>query len=384
MTRVLEVIVSLLIVFVLAVVVGACLPDHGRIERSVEVSSPVRQVFDSVDTFHRYSEWAALRRYDPQALVQLEGPESGVGAKVTWNGANVGQGALSILSTEQDAEVRMGLDNDWAGENKTYTVTLVPSTNGKTVRIKWAYDVDYGWNLRSRYAGLYIHGAPDQQVQSYLANLAAMLATFPNVDYKDQDIQVVDVAAKPVLLISTKAKRTLDEVAEATDAAVATLEAVIKKAGLEAIGPAMTITTNWGDENYVYDVAIPVNASTFTLDKREFTIAPAADEPASDDEDSDEPKTYAAGDIDKDGYLVVEDRVRAVQWYAGKALVTEHTGSPAQLPLMRLKEKAYAETHGYTYAEMGQGRFWDERTSSPDVSEEEQTFRTYLPIQIQP
>ena len=47
MIRLLEVIVALLIVFVLAVLFGVSLPDHRHIERSTEVSSPVRQVYDA-------------------------------------------------------------------------------------------------------------------------------------------------------------------------------------------------------------------------------------------------------------------------------------------------------------------------------------------------
>jgi len=217
MTRVLELLVSLLIVFVLVVVVGALLPAHGHLERSVEVSSPLRQIFDSVDTFRRFPEWSALRRLDPQTKMTFEGPESGKGARVKWTSASpqVGDGALEIASTEQDSKVVMALTNMWSGDDKKYTVTLTPSQNGKTVVINWAYDADYGWNLQWRYAGLYINGDPASQIQTNLTNIAAMLASFPNVDYKDQQIDVTDVAAKPVFIVATKAKRSLDDVAEA-------------------------------------------------------------------------------------------------------------------------------------------------------------------------
>ena len=53
------------------------------------------------------------------------------------------------------------------------------------------------------------------------------------------------------------------------------------------------------------------------------------------------------------------------------------------LPLLRLMTQAYAETHGYPYAEMGTGRFWDELTSAPDAAEDQQSFKVYLPIQVQ-
>src|SRR5690349_18754128 len=384
MTRFLELLVSLIIVFVLVVLVGLILPSHGHIERTVEVSSPLRQIYDSVNTFHRFPEWSALRRLDPQVKMTFEGPEAGKGARVKWSSAvpQVGDGSLEIAQSDQDSKVVMSLDNAWSGDNKAYTVTLVPSQNGKTVNINWAYDADYGWNLIWRYAGLYIHGDPASQIAVSLSNIAAMLASFPNVDYKDQKIDITDVTARPVLLVATKAKRSLDEVADATDTAVRQIEAAMKKGGLNQAGPVMTITSNWGEEDYAFSVAVPVDSTTLNIDKQQYTIETPAPK-ASSTGDEDENATFKPGDKDNDGLLVVDDKVRAALWYQGKALVTEYTGSPAALPLLRLMEKAYAETHGYPYAEMGEGRFWDEKTSAPDAAEDQQTFKVYLPIQSQ-
>jgi len=382
MTRFLEFLVSVVIVFALAVLVGVLLPAHGHVDRNIEVSSPLRQVFDSVNTFHRFPEWSAQHKLDPQTHMTFEGPPEGEGAKVSWTSASqqVGNGALTITKSEQDSKVAMSLDNTWSGENKGYTITLTPAQNGKTVTINWAYDADYGWNLIWRYAGLYIHGDPATQIQYNLSDLAAMLASFPNVDYKDQKIDVVDVTARPVLLVATKAKRTLDDVAEATDTAMKQIEAVMKKTGLNAAGPRMTITTNWGEEDYAFSVAQPVDSPTFTLDKQQYTIETPTPK-ASSTGDEDENVTFKPGDKDNEGMLVLDDKVRAALWYQGKALVTDLTGNPAQLPLLRLMEKAYAETHGYPYAEMGLGRFWDELTSAPDAAEDQQTFKVYLPVQ---
>lgn len=386
MIRIFEILLALFIVFVLAVVIGVLLPDHGHIERRVEVSSPIRQVYDSVNTFRRYPQWSALRNFDPAVKMTLEGPEAGPGAKVSWTSTSpkIGDGSLEIKSDQQDSEVVIAVDNHWAGENKTYTLSLVPSANGKTLNIRVAYDVDYGWNLLWRYAGLYINGDPAAIIQSSLNNLAAMLAGFPNTDYKEQDIQVVDVAAKPVFLVNTKAKRSLDEVAEATETAMAEIEAAMKKAGVTAAGPRMTITTTWGDEDYTFAVAVPVDSTTFTLDHNEYTIeTPVKPGSATDgDEENAAPAELKTGDKDKSGMLVVDANVRAALWYQGKALVTDYQGSPAALPLLRLNQKAYAETHGYHYNEDASlGRFWDELVSPPDTPQDEQEFKVYLPIQ---
>jgi uncharacterized protein YndB with AHSA1/START domain len=395
MTRILEVLVSCVIVLLLAVVVAVFLPSHGHVERSVEVSSPLRQIYDSLNTFRRYPEWGAVRGLDPQVQINFDGPESGEGARVMWTSPSrdKGNGSLEITSSETDSRIQMAIDNDWSGMNKTYTITLTPSENGKTVQIGWAYDADYGWNLLWRYAGLYIHGDPATHIQVNLNNVAAMLASFPNVDYKDQAIGLTDIVQKPLFLVSTKAPRTLDAVAEATDAAMAEIEAAMKKAGVHAAGPRMTITTNFGDENYVFDVAVPVDATRFKIGDTQvdITLPVLPDLEAENTTDTSEPDAAAApatpatpkaGDRDDDGYLVVDGPVRALLWYQGKALVTDYAGNPAALPLLRRMEKAYAETHGYPYSEMDEGRFWDELTSPPDAPEDQQTYKVYLPVML--
>ncbi|MBS0570348.1 MAG: GyrI-like domain-containing protein, partial [Proteobacteria bacterium] len=187
---------------------------------------------------------------------------------------------------------------------------------------------------------------PANQIQFQLGRLQNMLATFPTVDYKDAGIEIKDVTAVPILYVSTTAKRTLDDVADATNKAMDQLQAAIRKDKLSATGPRRTITTNWGDENYDFDVAVPVDQ------------APAA----------------------------TTDPVKSGEGYGGKALVTSFTGSPAQLPLMRLMLKAYAYTHGYLFDEssQGNGRFYDEKTTTdPNAADDQQSFSVYLPVQIQ-
>lgn len=381
MTRVLELLVSLLIVAALVVGVGALLPDHGHVERTVEVSSPVRQIFDAANTLRRFPEWSPERRLDPQLNMTYDGKRNGPGAVVNWNGnETVGKGKLEIVSSDEDSQVKMAVENDFTGTNKFYTITLNPSENGKTTKIVWAYDVDYGWDLKSRYAGLYIHGKPDANVQTAVSNFANMLASFPNVDYKDQDIQPVEVTGVPLLFVSTRSPRTLDEVADVTLTAVTQIEEVMKKTGLTQAGPVRTITTNWGDENYVFDVAIPVSAAEFTLDGNTYTITtPVVSETVEELSDAEPAAELKTGDHDEDGNLIVDGKVKARLSYSGLALVTEYAGSPAALPLLRLQEKAFAETHGYLYSEMNGGRFWDEISATSE--EGENTYKVYLPVE---
>ena len=351
MTRLLEILVAIAIVFVLAVLFAVALPSHRHIERSVEVSSPVRQIFDVVSGFHTYPSWNALRAYDPKVQLNFEGPAMGAGAKLDWTSADerIGSGNLTVAADPaplQDKQVTWTVANNWKGDNKKFTVDIEPSANGKTAKITMGYDVDYGWDLVARYSGMYLEGDPATQIQYQLTALQSMIATFPNVDYKDQKVELQDVIAKPVLFVSTTAKRTLDDVSDATEKAMALLQAAIKKDKLTVVGPRTTVTTNWGDENYDFDIALPV-------DRADAQVA---------------------------------DPVKAGNSYGGKALVVSFTGTAAQLPLMRLVLKAYAYTHGYVFDESseGNGRFYDQLTNADAKADDSsQAFSVFLPIQSQ-
>jgi hypothetical protein len=351
MTRLLEILVAIAIVFVLAVLFAIALPSHRHIERSVVVSSPVRQVYDVVTSFHTYPSWNALRAYDPKVQLNFKGNESGPGAEVDWTSQDdrIGSGNIKIAADpppQQDKEVTWELNNNWKGENKKLTITIDQPENRKTATVTMGYDVDYGWDLVARYSGLYLEGDPATQITYQLSALQNMLATFPNVDYKDQPVELKDVVSKPIIFVSTTAKRTLDDVADATEKAMTLLQNTIKKDKLTVAGPRITVTTNWGDENYDFDVALPV-------DRADTAVA---------------------------------DPVKSGQSYGGKALTTSFTGSPAQLPLMRLVLKAYAYTHGYAFDESseGTGRFFDELTTGdPKAAADQQSYTVYLPIQSQ-
>jgi hypothetical protein len=348
MTRLLEILVAIVIVCVLAVVFAIFLPAHRHIERSVEVSSPARQIFDVVDGFHTFPSWNALHAYDRGVQLNFEGPGQGPGAKVTWtsNDKRIGNGSYTVSSMpapQQDSQVTWDVSNPWRGENKHFTIDIVPAPNGKTSRITMGYDVDFGWDLYGRYTGMYLDGNQATQIQYQLGALQTMLATFPNIDYTPQQIDLKDVEKRPIIFISTTAKRTLDDVADATDKAMQALQAQVKKSKINVTGARITITTNLGDENYDFDMALPV---------------------------------------DKDDYQV-QDPVKMGSIGGSKELVTSFTGSAAQLPALRLTLKAYAYTHGYVFDESseGPGRFYEETTSDPNAPDDQQTFVVHLPLQ---
>ncbi|WP_313917923.1 hypothetical protein [Tahibacter sp.] len=386
MTRILEFIVAAIIVFALAVIFGLALPSSGHIERSVEISHNGRHISDMLSNFRRFPDWGAIRMLDPKAQFSLEGPDYGQGARINWTSdkPNPGNGSFEVTGKQGDTGLTWKVTNPWKGENKHYTITLEPQKNGRITKVTWAYDVEYGWDLMARYSGLYINGDPATQIQLNLASLQQQMAAIPNVDYTQYEVFVADVPAQPQLVVPTTAPRSLDEVAAATDKAMEEIAAVMKKSNLNPVGPRQTTTVEWGDENYVFDVAQGIDSATIRIDGKDFTIGPAipqaaAAEPAATEEGA-EPPALMPGQLDRKGNLIVSGNVLARTGYAGKALVTTWTGSPAGLPLTRLALKAYAMSLGYRFNE-NSNRYFDVMLTDPAaVADDEQQFKVYLPI----
>lgn len=386
MTRILEFIVAAIIVFALAVIFGLALPSSGHIERSVEISHNGRHISDMLSNFRRFPDWGAIRMLDPKAQFSLEGPDYGQGSRINWTSdkPNPGNGSFEVTGKQGDTGLTWKVTNPWKGENKHYTITLEPQKNGRITKVTWAYDVEYGWDLMARYSGLYINGDPATQIQLNLASLQQQMAAIPNVDYTQYEVFVADVPAQPQLVVPTTAPRSLDEVAAATDKAMEEIAAFMKKNNLNPVGPRQTTTVEWGDENYVFDVAQGIDSATIRIDGKDFTIGPAipqaaAAEPAATEEGA-EPPALVPGQLDRKGNLIVSGNVLARTGYAGKALVTTWTGSPAGLPLTRLALKAYAMSLGYRFNE-NSNRYFDVMLTDPAaVADDEQQFKVYLPI----
>jgi len=406
MTRLLEFIVALVIVAVLGVVVGITMPSTGHVEREMLISKDLRQVYDVFSNFRRFPDYTVLRSFDPKVQFELSGKAYGPGAKISWKASDpkVGDGSLEIASIDpgfaQIADAGKGtivwnVDNAWRGNDKKFTIKLERTGRSqKLVRVNWAYDVTYGFNLVNRFSNLYIHGDPDALIQFSLSNLQNLMASIPNIDYSKMVPSIADQPAKPVLLVSTTAPRTLDDVDTASDKAMAEIQAAAKKLGVNITSPRITFTTNWGDQNYTFDVAAEIDTTTVKINGQDVELT-AAQRPALDASAPAEASTAAApaaaetgapGSKDKFGRVIVDGNVKALLAFGGKALKTEWNGTGAGLPQTRQMLEAYAQTHGYKYDDVS-FRPYDIQVKAPTSNKgtvegyDEQKFEIYLPLQ---
>jgi len=345
MNRLIELIISVAIVAATFVIIGLILPNHAHVERTVEVANPVTQVYDILNGYRRYNAWQPWTGVDPHAQYTREGPDFGVGAKFNWTSfeKQLGNGSLEITESLPNEMIKMSMTNNWHGTNKTYTYRLQMNPQTRATQIEWSLDVDYGWNLFGRYAGLYLNGGTGEFMGSGLSRLSTLLATIPILDYGQVEVQTVDVQPVGLVFVGAgvpAAPRKWDEAEVAFDRAWSEAAAFVRQQKLESVGANRRITNVLGEDNNDYNLAIPV-----------ASVEGIAD----------------AGNV------------HVVKSYEGKALMVVHRGHRVGLNKPRDMLKAYAMTHGYRFNGQMEGVFeeW-----LPDDENGQSVTNLYLPITI--
>jgi len=94
------------------VVVAFFLPRVVTVERSVTIDAPAETIFPHVVSLKANQGWSPWLDRDPEMGLVYEGPESGVGNKLTWTSDNpdVGNGSNIITAIEPNRRVDTALD----------------------------------------------------------------------------------------------------------------------------------------------------------------------------------------------------------------------------------------------------------------------------------
>jgi len=327
MTRLIEILISLAIVAALFLIVGIALPASRHLEHSVETNRKLTIVYDSLNSLKRFKDWNPLVLRDPKIQLKLSGPDSGVGARLDYDSKEKGlrQGSWEITASDPGKRVAYALTDIEPGRNKRTEFTLQPTgRGGRNVQITQTYDVDYGWNLIGRYAGLYVSSNVGEDMKLGLSRLSNMLAAVPNYDYAElskadpsKAPKIVDRPAENLLVVTAAVERTNDKVMGQINSNMEWIKKVMAANGLEPAGPVRIVTNEFGSEMYSFDVAQPV-------------------------------KKIGAADGSEKLDIKLEGPVQAVfSEPARVAIVPGFKGHMANLPKVRDALRGWALTHGY-------------------------------------
>lgn len=331
MTRLLEILISFAIVAVLFLIVGLVLPSTRHLSESVETNRKMTIVYDTLNNVRRFKDWNPLVLRDPKMQIKLSEKQEGVGARLDFvsEQPTIGTGYWEITKSEPNKSVAFKISDAQRGGNKRTEFKLVPSgQRQRNVKITQSYDVDYGWDILGRYAGMYVSSNVGDDIQLGLSRLSNMLATVPNQDYSTLS---VDPAAGPRLaqrpaenLLVVTAAVDRSKVQAQIKSNIEWIDKVIAANGLAKAGPLRIITNELGADMYSFDVAQPVRKSGAT------------------GEDAAAAAIESSGKID----VAVQGPVEARYVEAARVATATFKGDMRQLPAIRDTLRAWAMTRG--------------------------------------
>lgn len=368
MTRLIEILISLAIVAALMLIVGLVLPSSRHLSESVETNRKMTIVFDTLNSLRRFTDWNALALRDPQADFELSGPASGVGAKLTWSSdvKGVGDGSWELIESVPRKRVKFAIEDDRRGHDKVTEFILTPTGRGavkRNVQITQTYDVEYGWNLIGRYAGLYVSRHVGDDMKLGLSRLTNMLASVPNVDYsvegsRMRGMAIMERPAEDLLVVKAGSiERNNEAIKKSMKSNMEWIKRTMDANDLVAAGPMRIISTELGRENYTFDIAQPVRkAGSAADDEDEDTSAgdeEAGEAAGADGQDGDEPTfvvdtqtpVVAAGEP-LDIEIPEGAPVEYVQTEPGRVAMAYFSGFMAGLDNVRNALRAWALTQG--------------------------------------
>lgn len=98
-------------IVVLLIIVIACQPSDFRVTRTARMTAPPAVVYDNVNTLQKWEAWSPWAKLDPNAKSIFDGPASGPGSSMYWNGNNkVGEGRMTIVDNKPTERVEIKLE----------------------------------------------------------------------------------------------------------------------------------------------------------------------------------------------------------------------------------------------------------------------------------
>jgi hypothetical protein len=154
--------------------VAFLLPREVQVARSVVIEAPAEEIFPHVNAMKMTEAWSPWLGKDPQVQLTYEGPEAGVGNKMSWASdvPEVGNGTQEITLSVENEKVETALDFGDMGTAKA-SFTLAAAEGG--TELTWGFVTDTGMNPMFRWMGLMMDGWVGADYERGLGNLKALV-----------------------------------------------------------------------------------------------------------------------------------------------------------------------------------------------------------------
>ncbi|MEM7013366.1 MAG: SRPBCC family protein [Verrucomicrobiota bacterium] len=125
-----------LIIVTFAMYIGAQ-PGKMEITRSAVMNADASEVVAQVNDFSNWNDWSPWAKMDPNAKYEEEGPDSGVGSIMRWDGnEEVGKGSSRITKSVPNERIELDLVFEKPMEDVAQVVWVFEEADGG-VKVTW-------------------------------------------------------------------------------------------------------------------------------------------------------------------------------------------------------------------------------------------------------
>lgn len=162
--------VGLLALTLLALIaVSVFLPSTWRVSRETLIRGDAQEVFRLVADLQEWDRWT----HWPDLEGLEAGPESGAGARRSWDDPSYGDGVLTITAIQPPTAVAYTVLVEAGSIRIEGLFSFFPEPGG--TRVHWVEEGDFGWNPLLRYMALGIDRMQGTELERALDRLKSIV-----------------------------------------------------------------------------------------------------------------------------------------------------------------------------------------------------------------
>lgn len=157
------------VLLVLFLIVGFLLPGTWTARGSAHIDAPPEAVFPWLDSPGAWTRWTPW----PDTGLVVAGPEHGVGARMSWDNPDLGDGDFTVVEADAPRVVRYRVEVQHQSMRTDGTVRLEPKDGGTLVT--WQEDGDFGRNPLMGYWARFMKRAQSVELAKDLTRLKGLV-----------------------------------------------------------------------------------------------------------------------------------------------------------------------------------------------------------------
>jgi hypothetical protein len=157
-----------LVIMVITLIFAFVQPEKGHTEKSIVINAPVEVVFSEVNTYKNFTAWSPWAKMDDGVKYTYDGPDSGAGTKLFWEGKSIGKGSQWIEASIPHTTVRNVINFEDLSGIFYLQYNLTPEGSG--TRLTWVYDGE-NKGFAGKFKWLFMKGPLNTQFEEGLHDL---------------------------------------------------------------------------------------------------------------------------------------------------------------------------------------------------------------------